>query len=147
MADAMAKEVDFFSIGTNDLIQYTLAVDRGNAKISHLYQNLHPSIIRFLKSTIEAAHKRGIRVAVCGEMCGDPLSVLVLIGLNIDEFSTSPNMIPEVKRIIRSVTFDECKSLVRRILRYRTTSEIEREIEEFLKARVPTSPDTEGMPR
>ena len=80
-------------------------------------------------------------------MCGDPLSVLVLIGLNIDEFSTSPNMIPEVKRIIRSVTFDECKSLVRRILRYRTTSEIEREIEEFLKARVPTSPDTEGMPR
>jgi len=147
MADAMAKEVDFFSIGTNDLIQYTLAVDRGNAKISHLYQNLHPSIIRFLKSTIEAAHKRGIRVAVCGEMCGDPLSVLVLIGLNIDEFSTSPNMIPEVKRIIRSVTFDECKSLVRRILRYRTTSEIEREIEEFLKARVPTSPDTEGMPK
>jgi phosphotransferase system enzyme I (PtsI) len=147
IADALAKEVDFFSIGTNDLIQYTLAVDRGNAKISHLYQPLHPSIIRFLKSTVEAAHKRNIHVGVCGEMCADPLSVLVLIGLAIDEFSVAPNMIPEVKRIIRSVTFDECKSLVRRILRYRTTSEIEREIESFLKARVPTSPGTEGMPK
>jgi len=147
MADALAKEVSFFSIGTNDLIQYTLAVDRGNAKIAHLYQPLHPSIIRFLKSTVEAAHKRKIHVGVCGEMCSDPLSVLVLIGLAIDEFSVPPNMIPEVKRIIRSVTFDECKSLVRRILRYRTTSEIEREIESFLKARVPTSPDAEGMPK
>jgi phosphotransferase system enzyme I (PtsI) len=146
MADALAKEVSFFSIGTNDLIQYTLAVDRGNSKIAHLYQNLHPSIIRFLRSTVEAAHKRKIPVSVCGEMCGDPLSMLVLIGLAIDEFSVSPNMIPEVKRIIRSVTYDECKALVRRILRYRTTSEIEREIEEFLKARVPSSPDTERMP-
>jgi phosphotransferase system enzyme I (PtsI) len=80
-------------------------------------------------------------------MCSDPLSVLVLIGLAIDEFSVAPNMIPEVKRIIRSVTFDECKALVKRILRYRTTSEIEREIESFLKARVPTSPDAEGMPK
>jgi phosphotransferase system enzyme I (PtsI) len=147
MADALAKEVAFFSIGTNDLIQYTLAVDRGNAKISHLYQNLHPSIIRFLKATVEAAHKRKIHVGVCGEMCGDPLSVLVLVGLAIDEFSTGANMIPEVKRIIRSVTYDECKALVRRILRYRTTSEIEREIEDFLKARVPSSPDIERMPK
>jgi phosphotransferase system enzyme I (PtsI) len=147
MADALAKEVSFFSIGTNDLIQYTLAVDRGNAKISHLYQPLHPSIIRFLKSTVEAGHKRKIHVGVCGEMCSDPLSVLVLIGLAIDEFSVASNMIPEVKRIIRSVTFDECKSLVRRVLRYRTTSEIEREIESFLKARVPKSPDAEGMPK
>lgn len=145
MADAMAKEVDFFSIGTNDLIQYTLAVDRGNSRISHLYQNLHPSIIRSLKTTVEAAHKKKIHVGVCGEMCVDPLSVLVLIGLAIDEFSTSPNMIPEVKRIIRSVTYDECKSLVRRVLRYRTTSEIEREIEEFLKARVPSSPGVNGI--
>jgi phosphotransferase system enzyme I (PtsI) len=145
MADAMAKEVDFFSIGTNDLIQYTLAVDRGNSRISHLYQNLHPSIIRSLKTTVEAAHKKKIHVGVCGEMCVDPLSVLVLIGLAIDEFSTSANMIPEVKRIIRSVTYDECKSLVRRVLRYRTTSEIEREIEEFLKARVPSSPGVNGI--
>jgi phosphotransferase system enzyme I (PtsI) len=147
MADALAKEVSFFSIGTNDLIQYTLAVDRGNAKISHLYQPLHPSIIRFLKSTVDAAHKRKIHLGVCGEMCSDPLSVRILIGLDIDEFSVAPNMIPEVKRIIRSVTFDECKSLVRRVLRYRTTSEIEREIEGFLKARVPTTPDAEGMPK
>ena len=85
-------------------------------------------------------------MGVCGEMCGDPLSVLVLIGLAIDEFSTGPNMIPEVKRIIRSVTYDECKSLVRRILRFRTTSEIEREIEEFLKARVPSFPEVDRKP-
>jgi len=147
MAEALAKEVDFFSIGTNDLIQYTLAVDRGNSKISHLYQNLHPSIIRFLKKTIEAAHKRKIHVGICGEICGDPMSVLVLIGLGVDEFSASPNMMPEIKRIIRSVTYDECKSLVRRVMRYRTTSEIEREIEDFLKARVPSVREIERTPR
>jgi len=143
ISDSLAKETDFFSIGTNDLIQYTLAVDRGNAKISHLYQNLHPSIIRFLKQTVEAAHKRNIPVAVCGEMCGDPLAVLILIGLGVDELSCGPHMLPEIKRIIRSVTFDECKALVRRVMRYPTTEQIEAEIEKFLKARVPKTPHTE----
>ena len=136
IADALAREVSFFSIGTNDLIQYTLAVDRGNSKIAYLYQNLHPSIIRFLKMTVDAAHKRGIKVSICGEMCNDPLSVLVLIGLGVDQFSCSPNMMPEIKRIIRSVTLDECKALVKRVRRLRTTSEIENTIEAFLHARV-----------
>lgn len=136
MADHLAKEAQFFSVGTNDLIQYTLAVDRGNSKIAHLYQNLHPSIIRFLKQTVDAAHKRNIPVSVCGEMCGDPLSVPILIGLQIDEFSLSPNMIPEVKRIIRAVTFDECRALCRRVMRYRTTDEIKREITKFLETRL-----------
>ncbi|MCZ6766312.1 MAG: phosphoenolpyruvate--protein phosphotransferase, partial [bacterium] len=104
IADALAKEVDFFSIGTNDLIQYTMAVDRGNSKIAHLYQHLHPSIIRFLKMTVDAAHKRDIPATICGEMAVDPLSTVVLIGLQVDGFSCSPNMMPEVKRIIRSVT-------------------------------------------
>jgi phosphotransferase system enzyme I (PtsI) len=139
VADQLAKEVDFFSIGTNDLIQYTMAVDRGNTKISHLYQNLHPSIIRFLKQTIEAAHKRKIHVAVCGEMCADPFSVLVLIGLKVDQLSVSPNVIPEVKRIIRSVTFDQCRTLVRRVMRHKTTAEIEAEIEKFIMQHVPNS--------
>ena len=137
MADQFAREVDFFSIGTNDLIQYTMAVDRGNSKIAHLYQHLQPSILRLLRLTVEAARKRKIHVSVCGEMAGDPLSVPILIGLGIDEFSVSPNMIPEVKRIIRSVTFDECRALLRRVARFRTTNEIETEIDAFLKAHGP----------
>lgn len=137
MADHFAREVDFFSIGTNDLIQYTMAVDRGNSKIAHLYQHLQPSILRLLRLTVEAARKRKIPVGVCGEMAGDPLSVPILIGLGIDEFSVSPNMIPEVKRIIRSVTFDECRALLRRVAKFRTTQEIENEIDAFLKAHGP----------
>jgi len=137
MADALAKAVDFFSIGTNDLIQYTMAVDRGNSKIAHLYQHLHPSIIRFLKMTRDAARKAKIPVAVCGEMAVDPLSAVVLVGLQIDEFSCSPNMMPEVKKLIRSVTFDECKTLVKRLLKYDTTSEVEREVRALLKERCP----------
>ncbi len=134
LADHFAREVDFFSIGTNDLIQYTMAVDRGNSKIAHLYQHLQPSILRLLRLTVEAARKRKLHVSVCGEMAGDPLSVPILIGLGIDEFSVSPNMIPEVKRIIRSVTFDECRALLRRVARLRTTLEIETEIAAFLGA-------------
>lgn len=137
MADQFAREVDFFSIGTNDLIQYTMAVDRGNSKIAHLYQHLQPSILRLLRLTVEAARKRKLHVGVCGEMAGDPLSVPILIGLGIDEFSVSPNMIPEVKRIIRSVTFDECRALLRRVAKFRTTQEIESEIDAFLKAHGP----------
>jgi phosphotransferase system enzyme I (PtsI) len=137
LADALAKEVSFFSVGTNDLIQYTLAVDRGNTKISYLYQNLHPSIIRFLKMTVEASHKRGVSSGLCGEMCSDPVSVPILIGLGFDELSCSPNMIPEVKKIIRSVTYDECKSLVKRVLRYRTVASIEKQVKDFLITRIP----------
>ena len=138
LADHFAREVAFFSIGTNDLIQYTMAVDRGNSKIAHLYQHLHPSILRLLRITVEAARRRKVHVAVCGEMAGDPLAVPILIGLGIDEFSVSPNMIPEVKRIIRSVTFDSCRALVRRVNRFRTTAEIEAEIEAYLKSYVPS---------
>jgi phosphotransferase system enzyme I (PtsI) len=137
LADALAKEADFFSIGTNDLIQYTMAVDRGNSRISHLYQYLHPSIIRFLKMTSDAAHKARIPVAICGEMAVDPMSAIVLIGLQIDEFSCTPNMIPEVKKVIRSVTYDESKMLLKRILKHSTTGEIEAEVRALLKERCP----------
>ncbi len=90
-----------------------------------------------MKQTVDAARKRGIPVGVCGEICSDPLGVLVLIGLHIDEFSCSPNMIPEVKRIIRSVTQDECRALVRRVMRYRFKQDIERELAKFFDAKVP----------
>jgi phosphotransferase system enzyme I (PtsI) len=138
LADHFAREVAFFSIGTNDLIQYTMAVDRGNSKIAHLYQHLHPSILRLLRLTVEAARRKGVQVSVCGEMAGDPLAVPILIGLGIDGFSVSPNVIPEVKRIIRAVTFDACRALVRRTNKFRTTAEIEAEIEAFLKLHVPS---------
>ncbi len=140
MAGALAKEVDFFSIGTNDLIQYTMAVDRGNTKISYLYQHLHPSIIRFLKLVVDAARRHGIPTAICGEMCSDPLAAVVLLGLGIDEFSCSPNMMPEIKRIVRSVTYDECKTIVKRILHYTTTEKIETHVEAFLRDRIPDLP-------
>jgi len=135
IADQLGKVADFFSIGTNDLIQYTIAVDRGNARIAHLYRNLHPAILRLLKQTVDAARKREIPVGVCGEMCSDPLAVLILIGLRIDSFSASPGVIPEIKRIIRSVTFDECRSLLKRVMRYRSTADIERETRKFLDSR------------
>ncbi len=145
LADHFAREVSFFSIGTNDLIQYTMAVDRGNSKIAHLYQHLHPSILRLLRLAVEAARRRKVKVSVCGEMAGDPLAVPILIGLGIDEFSVSPNVIPEVKRIIRSVSFDACRALVRRANRCRTTAEIEAEIEAFLKSHVPSMLDNGKM--
>jgi phosphoenolpyruvate-protein phosphotransferase (PTS system enzyme I) len=139
LADQFASEVDFFSIGTNDLIQYTMAVDRGNSKIAHLYQHLHPSIVRLLRLTANAARRRGVHLAVCGEMAGDLQAVPILVGLGIDEFSVSPNVIPEVKRLIRSVTYDECRALVRRVSNLRTTAEIESEIEGFLKSHMPVA--------
>lgn len=137
VASTLAKEVDFFSIGTNDLVQYTMAVDRGNTKIAHLYQHLHPSIIRFIKMTVDAAKKQNIRTAVCGEMCTDPLAAVILLGMEIDEFSCSSNMMPEVKKIVRSVTYDECRALVKRVLKYSTTEKIERHVEAFVRERIP----------
>jgi phosphotransferase system enzyme I (PtsI) len=139
LADQFAREVDFFSIGTNDLIQYTMAVDRGNSKIAHLYHHLHPSIVRLLRLIAAAAKRRDVHLSVCGEMAGDLLAVPILVGLGIDEFSVSPNVIPEVKRVIRSVTYDECRALVRRVAQLRTTAEIENEIESFMKSHTPVS--------
>lgn len=137
LAPELAREVDFFSIGTNDLIQYTMAVDRGNAKIAHLYRHLHPSILRFLRMITDAARKESIPVAVCGEMAVDPMSTVVLIGMQIDELSCSPSMIPEVKKIIRSVTYDECKTLVKKILDESSPEKIEEQVLRLLKERCP----------
>ncbi|MBI1883891.1 MAG: phosphoenolpyruvate--protein phosphotransferase [Chlamydiae bacterium] len=131
-ADVLAKHVDFFSIGTNDLIQYSLAVDRVNEKIAHLYQPAHPAVLRLIQMVIEAAHEADIWVGMCGEMAGDPAMALILLGLGLDELSTSPSAVPEIKKIIRSVHFSVVQQLAREVLSLTSAQEIERKAVKLL---------------
>jgi phosphoenolpyruvate-protein phosphotransferase (PTS system enzyme I) len=137
IADLLARETDFFSIGSNDLIQYTLAVDRGNARINYLYEPMHPSVLRLIRNTVEAGHAAGIWVGMCGEVAGDPLYSVLLVGLGLDELSISAYMIPEVKRIIRSITYDEAKMLVRKAMTMSTAAEIRRYLAGVMHERFP----------
>ena len=123
-ASALAREVDFFSIGTNDLIQYALAVDRVNEKIAYLYEPTHPAILRLLKMVADAAHANRIWVGVCGEMAGDVALVPLLLGLGMDELSASATLVPRVKRAVQSVTIPECREPVEDALKLNTASEI-----------------------
>lgn len=123
-ADLLAKEVDFFSIGTNDLIQYALAIDRVNEKIAYLYDPAHPAVLKLIKDVITAAHENNIWVGMCGEMAGDPILSVMLVGLGLDEFSISPVNIPEVKNAIRLVTFQESKNLAEEVLKMSTGKEV-----------------------
>lgn len=124
MADALSKEVDFFSLGTNDLIQYTLAVDRNNEKVAHLYSPSHPAILRLLRMTIQAAEENNIKVGICGEMGGEIEYTILLLGLGLREFSVAPAMIiPEVKKIIRSVTFERAKEVADTVCSYNDPAE------------------------
>lgn len=125
MADELAAEVDFMSIGTNDLIQYTLAVDRVNEDVSYLYEPLHPAVLRLLKMVCDAGKSRNIEVSLCGEMAGDPLCFLLLLGLGLSELSMNPLSIPKVKKLTRSVTFRQAKELLDRALLAKTSSEVE----------------------
>lgn len=125
VSDILAKKSHFFSIGTNDLIQYTIAVDRGNENIAYLYDPLHPGVLRLIRMVVENAHKAGIVAGMCGEMAGDPLYTLVLLGLGLDEFSMSSFGIPRVKQIIRSTSISEAEEFVGRLMELNTPSEIE----------------------
>jgi len=123
-ADVLAREVDFFSIGTNDLIQYTIAVDRVNERIAHLYEPTHPAVLRLLKMIADAAHANDIWVGVCGEMARDVALIPILLGLGIDELSVGATSVPRVKMAVRSLAVPECQQLVDEVLRLQTSSEI-----------------------
>lgn len=135
--DILAKEVSFFSIGTNDLIQYSLAVDRANERIAYLYEPTHPAVLRLIKNIIDAGHEQGIWVGMCGEMAGEPTFALLLLGLGLDKFSTSPVMIPKVKRVIRSVNLAQAQQIAKECLSLSTGKEVERLIERKLAEIIP----------
>ena len=132
IAEEIAKECDFFSIGTNDLIQYTVAVERGNEKISNLYSKYHPAVIRLIKSSIDGAHKAGIFCGMCGEAAGDELLIPLLVGLGLDEFSMNPNKILNSRKIVNMLDKKECETLAEEILKLGTTSEVEEKLKEFM---------------
>jgi phosphoenolpyruvate-protein phosphotransferase (PTS system enzyme I) len=137
IADALAREADFFSIGTNDLIQYALAIDRINERVSYLYEPLHPAVLRLIRQVVEAGHRAGIPVAMCGEMAGDPLYTLILLGLELDELSMNPLAIPRVKKIIRAATQKEARKLLRRVFSFSSAAEIRPYVEEYMQRRFP----------
>lgn len=124
-ADILAEEVNFFSIGTNDLIQYSIAVDRTNEKIAYLYEPAHPAVLRMIKNVIDLAHSAGISVGMCGEMAGEPSLALLLLGFGLDAFSLPPLVIPELKYIIRSISLKQARDIAREAMRLSTGKEIE----------------------
>lgn len=131
MADELAKECDFFSIGTNDLIQYTVAVERGNERISDLYTKFHPAVIRLIKMAIDGAHKSKIFCGMCGEAASDERFIPLLVGLGLDEFSMNPTKILNSRKMIRNLNHKECKKLAQEVLKMASSSEIKARLEEY----------------
>ncbi len=131
VADLLAREVDFFSIGTNDLVQYALAIDRVNENVAHLYEPLHPAILRMVKQTADAGRQAAIPVSLCGEMAGEPLYVPILLGFELDSLSMNPLAVPRVKKIIRNANLEECKVYLREVFQLTTASQINEYLREL----------------
>ena len=143
IADELAMEADFFSIGSNDLVQYTLAVDRGNDRVAYLYDPFHPAVLRLLERTVTAARNHKKWVGVCGEMAGDPVATLILIGLGVDELSAAPVVVPEIRSIIRSTSYSYAKRVVKKALKMKTGSEVRRYLEQIFRVKFPEISETE----
>ena len=139
-ADLLADDADFFSIGTNDLIQYCLAVDRTDERVSNLYEPLHPAIVRTLRLVARAARRRGIPVSVCGEMAADPVVLTLLVGLGLTEFSMAPTALPLAKQALRGLSTSEATTVAARAMRARTATDVETLLAEFLSARTKVGP-------
>ena len=131
MADDLAKECDFFSIGTNDLIQYTLAVERGNEKVASLYTHFHPAVIRLIKHVIDCAHRNNIVCGMCGEAAGDSLYIPLLVGMGLDDFSMNANKILESRKLIRNLDYEECKALADEVLKMVHREDIRKKLGNF----------------
>ena len=137
IADILAREVDFFSIGTNDLIQYALAIDRINEHVSYLYEPLHPAILRIIRGVVQGADRQGIPVAICGEMAAEPAYVMILMGLGLREFSMNPAAIPKMKKMLRSSRYEEARVLAEEVFQFSTASEIESHVRKWMAERFP----------
>ncbi len=137
LADILAREVDFFSIGTNDLIQYSLAIDRVNEHVSYLYEPLHPAVLRLIKQVVDCGHNGGIKVGMCGEMAGEPLHIPILLGLGLDELSMNALSVLQVKKVIRSITHEESRQLLDHVMGLATASEIRSFMKAEMRMRFP----------
>jgi phosphotransferase system enzyme I (PtsI) len=137
VSEQLAAHVDFFSIGSNDLTQYVLAVDRGNERVSHLFDHFHPAVLRLIKQVIDAGHKAEIWVGICGELGADPLAIPLLIGLGVDELSMSPVSIPKAKMILRAVTVPECEEIAVKALQFRSANEVKKYLRRAIGRRFP----------
>jgi phosphotransferase system enzyme I (PtsI) len=124
MAEVLARHVDFFSIGTNDLIQYALAIDRDNEQVAYLFQPFHPAILRMIQQVVNAAKSAGIGVSLCGEMAGDPLCTSFLLGLGLDNFSMNARAIPLIKNVVRSITLEEARDDFENVMALNTANEV-----------------------
>ncbi|MFA7330569.1 MAG: phosphoenolpyruvate--protein phosphotransferase [Candidatus Delongbacteria bacterium] len=133
VADELARLVDFFSIGTNDLTQYTLAVDRNNHTVAHLYRSLHPAVLRSIRLTVEAARRAGIWVGLCGELAGDPAALMLLLGLGLDELSVSPVLLPEIKLLVRALRMEDCRTFTDRVMSLGDADSIQAACDEVLR--------------
>lgn len=140
LADEIAAEVDFLSIGTNDLIQYLLAVDRGNTLVASIYQQFNPAVLRTVKMVVDAAHNHKKWVGMCGEMAGDPLATMLLVGLGLDELSVVPSILPEIKKIIRSIKYKDAKRIADKVLGLRSESEIKEFLASVVHEKLPELP-------
>jgi len=144
IANSLAQRVKFFSIGSNDLIQYTLAADRTNERVSHLYEPTHPAILQLIKATVDASHRNGIWTGVCGEIAGDAVLAPLLIGLGVDELSAAPSVVPQVKYIVRRLKLSEAQALAEFALQCESPSEIYARCQALARATAPSLFDSKS---